>query len=227
MAKNRSLLSKFGGHIEMNRPWAVSILQRMGFVQRRGSTQTKASLSDTQILRLKYTYLSQISEMAKAHRIPPEFIVNWDQAGVKLVPSQNWTMEQQGSSRVEIAGINDKRQITVTLAASMSGELLPIQLLYQGKTDRCHPKFSFPTEFDVWHTPNHWANEDTTIQLIKRIILPYIKAVRAKCNTPDQAALVIFDVFKGHIGEAVHTLLEKNKFSSSSLQATVLTSSSH
>ena len=155
MANNRSLLSKYVGHIQLNRPWAVSMLCRMGFVQRRGSTQTKASLSDQQILHLKFTYLSQISKTAKAHKIPPELIVNWDQARVKLVPSQNWTMEQQGSSRVEISGINDKRQITVTLGASMSGELLPIQLLYQGKTNHCHPKFTFPVEFDVWHTPKH------------------------------------------------------------------------
>ena len=83
-------------------------------------------------------------------------------------------MEEQGSSRVEIAGINDKRQITLTLAGSMSGELLPFQLLYQGKTVRCHPHHFYPSEFDVWHTPNHWANEETTLQFIN-VILPYVK----------------------------------------------------
>ena len=62
---NRSLLSKFGGHIELSRTWAVSILRRMGFVQRRGSTQTKAKLSDEQISKLKHTYLAQISGMVK------------------------------------------------------------------------------------------------------------------------------------------------------------------
>ena len=46
MANNPSLLSKYGGHIQPNCRWAVSMLRRMGFVQRRGSTQTKASLSD-------------------------------------------------------------------------------------------------------------------------------------------------------------------------------------
>ena len=162
--------------------------------------------------------------MVKAHKIPPELIVSWDQAGVKLVPSHNWTMEQQESSRVEIAGINDKRQITVTLAGSTSGELLPIQLLYQGKSNRCHPKFSFLAEFDVWNTPNHWANEDTTIRFIQRIILPYVQSVRAKNNTPDQAALVIFDVFKGHMGEAVQ---RKTRFSMWWFQTTALTFSSH
>ena len=209
-ARNRSVLLKYGGHIKLGRPWAVSILRRMGFVQRRESTQTKAKLSDQQISRMKQTYLTQVSGMVKAHKIPPELVINWDQAGVKLIPSQSWTMEEQGSTRVEIAGINDKRQITLTLAGSMSGELLPLQLLYQGKTTRCHPQYSYPTEFDVWHTPNHWANEETTLRFITNIILPYVKAVRAKNNTPDQGALVIFDVFKGHMCPAVQTLLEEN-----------------
>lgn len=164
----------------------------MGFVQRRGSTRTKAKLSDQQISQMKHTYLTQV---VKVHKIPPELVINWDQAGVKLIPSQNWTMEQQESSRMEIAGINDKRQITLTLAGSMSGEFLPLQLLYQGKTTRCHPQYSYPSGFDVWHTPNHWANEETTMRFINNIILPYVKA---KNDTPDQGALVIFDVFKGH-----------------------------
>ena len=38
-----------------------------------------------------------------------------------------------------------------------------------------------------------------------------MKAVRAKNDTPDQGALVIFDVFKGHMDEAVQTLLEENR----------------
>ena len=126
----------------------------MGFVQQRGSTQTKAKLSDQQISQIKHTCLIQVCELVKVHKIPPELVINWDQAGVKLIPSQNWRMEQRGSSRVEITGINDKRQITLTLAGSMSGELLPLQLLYQGKTSR-HPQYSYPSGFDVWHTPNH------------------------------------------------------------------------
>ena len=159
---------------------------------------------------MKQTYLTQVNGIVKVHKIPPKLVINWDQAGVKLLLSQSWTMEEQGSTRVEIIGINDKRQITPTLAGSMSGELLPFQLLYQGKTTCCHPPYSYPFEFDVWHTPNHLANEETTLRFITNIILPYVKAVRAKNNTPDQGALVIFDVFKGHMCHSVQTLLEEN-----------------
>ena len=43
-----------------------------------------------------------------------------------------------------IAGADYKRQITVVLAATMSGKLLPPQLVYQGKTKGCLPSVFFP-----------------------------------------------------------------------------------
>jgi len=55
-----------------------------------------------------------------AHNIPSQFVINWDQAGVKLVPSSNWTLEQEGAERFEIAGLNNKRQATATLAGTHS-----------------------------------------------------------------------------------------------------------
>ena len=43
------------------------------------------------------------------------------------------------------------------------------------------------------------------------MILPYITEVREKMSTQDQVALVIFDVFKGHLCDSVQSLLESNK----------------
>jgi len=43
------------------------------------------------------------------------------------------------------------------------------------------------------------------------VILPYIQDVHEKSSTPDQVALAIFDVFKSHMCDSVHTLLESNK----------------
>ena len=51
------------------------------------------------------------------------------------------------------------------------------------------------------------------MRFISNVILPYKKAIRAKNNTPDQEALVIFDVFKGHTGEAVQTRFEEKTVS--------------
>ena len=118
---------KSPGFVPTQWTWAVSILWWMGFVQRRSSTQANVKLSDKQISEL--TYLSQIKGMVKAHNIPSELVINWDQSEVKAVPSHNLTMEQQWACQMEIVAINDKRPITVTLAGTFSGELLPIQIL--------------------------------------------------------------------------------------------------
>ena len=54
----------------------------------------------------------------------------------------DWTFEEKGTKRIEIAGLDDKRQITVLLSCSMKGKLLPTQVIYGGKTPACLAKSS-------------------------------------------------------------------------------------
>ena len=51
--------------------------------------------------------------------IPPELVLDWDQTGIKLIPSASWTMSEKGSGRVELVGISDKRQITAVFCGSL------------------------------------------------------------------------------------------------------------
>ena len=45
--------------------------------------------------------------------IPLELILNWDQTGIKIVPTTIWIMERCGTKRVGVVETNDKWQITV------------------------------------------------------------------------------------------------------------------
>ena len=49
-----------------------------------------------------------------------ELILNWDQTGIHLVPASGWTMDWEGSKRVEIKGVNDKCQITAVLVSLLA-----------------------------------------------------------------------------------------------------------
>ena len=83
-------------------------------------------------------------------------------------------MEVKESKQVEIAGMNDKPQITGVFCGTLMGEFLPLQLIYQGITSACIPCYEFP---DYWHvtcTPNHWSNEDKMKEYIEKIIMPYV-----------------------------------------------------
>lgn len=127
------------------------------------------------------------------------------------MPSSTWTMEQRGANRVQMIGVNDKRQITAIFCGTLTGDFLPVQLVYKGKTTRCHPHFEFPSGWHITHSPNHWSTEQTMLQYIEYIILPYVRQVRERLQLDDdQPAVAIIDNFKGQITEAVTSLLVTN-----------------
>ncbi len=106
--------------------------------------------------QVKADFLQSIATTVAMEEIPAELIFNWDQTGLNLDPSSNWTMELKGSKRVEVAGLTDKRQITAVLCGSLTGDSLPPQVIYRGKTPRCHPTYSFPSDWYITHSANHW-----------------------------------------------------------------------
>ena len=66
--------------------------------------------------------------MAKCHNIPANLVINIDQTGLNIVSLGEWTMEKEGSKTVCWAGLEDKRQITATFAATLDGQFLPMHL---------------------------------------------------------------------------------------------------
>ena len=158
----------------------------------------------------KEGFLNDICAEVIMNDIPEDLIFNWDQTGIHLVPVSEWTMEKQGTKNIIVTGVDDKRQITLVLAATMTGCFLNPQILYEGKTNRCHPSVKFPEGWDVSHTPNHWSNEASMIQYLQKIIIPFLKSKREELGLPaSQPALAIFDLFKGqqtdHFKEVLHT----------------------
>ena len=109
--------------------------------------------------------------------IPPELIFNWDQTGIHLVPAASWTTELIGSKRVDITGVGEKQQITAVLCGSLTGDYLPIQLIYKGKTNYCHLNFHFYSGWHVTHSPKHWSTKDTMVDCIEEVIVPCIASI--------------------------------------------------
>jgi len=66
--------------------------------------------------------------------IPADLIINWDHTGLKYVPVSNYTMEHKGAKRVEIAGSDDKRQLTALFSCTLDEKFLPPQVIYAGKS---------------------------------------------------------------------------------------------
>ena len=91
----------------------------------------------------------------------------------------------------------------------MAGDFLPPQLIYQGKTSRCQPQHNFPKEFHVTQTNNHWANEQTSLDYLEHVPVPYVNQHRKELSSTSPW-LLISDVFKGQWTEPVKEAVRRS-----------------
>ena len=205
---DRNLLAENGGSVTITKTWAKSLLHRMGYVKRRGSSTAKMTVTDFEAT--KELFLLDYRAIVEMEEIPPELVFNWEHTGISIVPGSLWTMDLKSSKRVEIVGISDKRQITAVLCGTLTGDLLPFQLIYQGKTSACLPHIDFPDGWHVTCTPNHWSNEEKMKEYLEQIIIPYVQCKRMELKlASDHPALAVFDVFKGQQTDDISEILAK------------------
>ena len=77
----------------------------MGFVKRRASTKAKVLIENFE--QVKAQFLLDVRAVAEVEDIPFDLIINWNQTGIHYVPVGSWTIDKEGSKRVEIAGVDD------------------------------------------------------------------------------------------------------------------------
>ena len=161
--------------------------------------------------QLKSDYLLKIKNVIAMDEIPAQLVINFDQTGLNIVPTSDWTMAAEGSKRVEVIGKDDKRQLTAVLAGTLDGDFLPPQIIYQGTTTRCLPKHEFPKMWHITYSANHWSNEETMTEYADNILIPYIIEKRKSLILSEgYPALVIFDNFKAQCTSAFLTQLDHN-----------------
>ena len=109
-------------------------------------------------------------------------------------------MEREGARQVAVVGKEDKREITVLLSVAASGGMFaPQMIFYQGKTERCHCKVTFPENWNVTHSETHWSTELIMLEYIDKVLVPYVTQMRQMLELAmDHPALAWFDVFKAH-----------------------------
>ena len=123
-------------------------------------TKTKTTLFKAEFELAKKAYLKSIKTAVADGKIPKELVINWHQTGVNVVPASQWTQNWRS---------------TITVAGAMSGQILPFQVLYEGKTERCHPSNSaFPEGFDIGIPLNHWLMHRQASDLSRISLFPML-----------------------------------------------------
>ena len=143
----------------------------MNWTKRKGTTG-KVEPSKRFLEEEKLIFQRKISNVILDYEVPSALVLNLDQTPLSYISPGKYIFSSKGSKNVPIKGLDDKRQITATFVVSATGFFLPIQLIYQAKSKRCLPKFTFHVTF----TPNHWSNLKKCEDLFKVIIFPYLSA---------------------------------------------------
>ena len=83
---DRSKLVEYGGHVRLTTSWAYSLLNRMGYVLRKASI-AKSKYNMENFEALKEAFLNDVRAIVELEEIPCELVLNWDQTGIKIIPT--------------------------------------------------------------------------------------------------------------------------------------------
>jgi hypothetical protein len=148
--------------------------------------------------------------------IPDELITGVDETNIQFVPTIKRARVPRGTRRIRIIGIgHEKPQITLTIGANATGELLhPTQLIFGGKTCACHPnkgKVPPPPNLYYEHTLSHWQTPSTYMRYLEKVIVPNRLKWIERLGLPfDQKALHRHDLHYSHKDPEVLDFMEKN-----------------
>ena len=82
---------------------------------------------------------------------------------------------------MQVLGADDKRGCTVVITTAGDGEVLPVQMIFEGKTEACLPKTMKLAEaqqdgHDFTFSESHWCTFQTLKRWVEKILYPaYLK----------------------------------------------------
>jgi hypothetical protein len=142
------------------------------------------------------------------HNVPKCLIVNSDQTGVQYSAGAVETYAPIGSKQVEVIGKDEKRTFTLMVGISMSGEVLPFQAVYAGKTKGSLPTSVAPNytkatkelkfRFESSGNNTYWSTMVTMQSYVTNILVPYFKSHCNQLDLPNQLCVWQIDCWSVH-----------------------------
>lgn len=152
--------------------------------------------------------------------IPACCIVNADQTQVVYSPGTKTTWNLTGERQVHVVGTEDKRAFTLLVGASASGDVLPFQAIYTGKSPRSLPIAAAPGYsecqelgflLDYSETETYWSTFETMCRWVTKCLAPYFVAQRQQHGLPDtQRCILQIDCWTVHRSAKFRDWMAKN-----------------
>ena len=96
------------------------------------------------------------------------------------------------------------------MGVTLEGELVPLQLIFQGQEKNRKQHKAVPVLNDTlslrlshagWHltqTPNHWSSQQSMRDYVDLVITPFVRGKRQQHSCPDSPVLLLFDSWSVH-----------------------------
>ena len=153
------------------------------------------------------------------YNVPKPLLVNSDQTGARYSSGALETYAPTGSKQVEVVGKDEHRAFTLMVGISMSGEVLPFQAVYAGKTSGSLPTSSAPNYkkaveelkfcFESSGNDTYWSTMKTMQSYVINILAPYFESHRKKLNLPNQLCVWQIDCWSVHRSLEFHSWMRK------------------
>ncbi len=195
--------------------WALRFYKRNNLSTRVATTKMRDELPaqyEEKVQSFKYILSLNIND----HQVPDALILNMDETNTMFVPQIPRTRCKKGTRRVRLVGVGkDKAQVTTTPTVNAEGDVVvPTQVIFGGKTKRCHPnggKPPFPKDIYFENSPSHWQTPETMIRYVNKVLIPYRIATIARLNlAADQKMILILDLHYSHKDSVVLAHLREN-----------------
>ena len=111
------------GKRSVTKNWVLKAAATTSKVEIPGSAKKEAGLQH------HYCITSIVEKHKIPKRVKESLVINSDQTSSKYVQVGRFTMAPKGAKKVAVAGITNKRNITLTLTVTMDGKALPFQAI--------------------------------------------------------------------------------------------------
>jgi hypothetical protein len=110
----------------------------------------------------------KIEFLLRLHHIQRDRIINTDETWLRLLPVAERGWGEPGSKPEFTAGAG--QGVTLTLSVTLAPARRAFcQILLEGKTEQVHPSVALPENVEMWHSPNHWACEESLQKVVDQL----------------------------------------------------------
>ena len=138
--------------------------------------------------------------LRETHHFPDTMIVNMDETPLYFDMPSSHSVHKKGCREVRVRSTGaEKRQLTVILACTAAGHMLPPMIIFKGK--QALKNLHIPPGVVVEIQQKGWNDVSLTLVWIQKVLCRYTKK---------QHALLVWDTFTGHMTEEVAEKLQNN-----------------